>query len=258
METIDELVVRLVCTDGVLYVSRPLLLKVSGMFKSLTDDSSSFVSDGPLAPVNDVNVPFDKSTFQTVLQLISPLESKSVWWTAVIKEQKSRLEIKTALAWLAPTPGAETRVKQRLGQKMKPIQVDADLFKFDQTRPVGHVFESIAKNGWKILVQRTFVRDFDAISCSYTVYDNMDELESACLTLYLDGREEVLPDDHDYKFKFVHPEHHHDELMMFYEADRSHYVDGYGISDEEYLHLYEYLKSELEELGGSISTPRDC
>ena len=101
--TLDELVLRLRCTDGILYATREPLMIVSHTLNDLQADVPGYL--------NDVDVPFDRKTMRILIRAINPMLIPE----EVSERQKDKVLI--ALDWLGPIEetDAETIVREHLG-----------------------------------------------------------------------------------------------------------------------------------------------
>lgn len=229
-ESIDELILRINCTDGVLYCSRELLLKVSKTLQHLQDESPTLV--------NDVEVPFEKSIFQALIKFVDLNLS-------YMDSELSSEKLGQALDWLDTKKEIRISVKKRLLSlpTPKPVILDLEVLSEDVTNDFSQLFEFIARHGYMVLVER---EDHDVdLSCRYTIYHDIEGVVKYCLDNYVD------------EYLFIPPEQRKDSLIMFFEDDGHYYYDGYGISDKDYEYLFEQMKANLEQQGRTLRLSED-
>ena len=114
--TLDELVIRLDCLDGTLFVDRQWLMHISQTFKDLQDFQNSSVNNGSL--INDVQVNFDRRVLQMLIKLTHPT------FIPPPQEEYSayRDQILLALDWLGPIDETESIVREAMGLLKEPNQ----------------------------------------------------------------------------------------------------------------------------------------
>ena len=112
--TLDELVIRLQCTDGTLFVDRQWLLHVSQTFTDLQE-----FSKGEL--INDVEVKFERRAIELLLRFTNPS------FVPLPAEEYSNHQdqILLALDWLGPIGDTETIVKESMGVTEAPEAPEA-------------------------------------------------------------------------------------------------------------------------------------
>lgn len=222
--SIDELVLRINCTDGILYCCRAFLLNVSKTLQHLQDDCPT--------PINNVEVPFTKNIFGALIKFTDYSNPKI--------SSDSEEAIIPALDWLGPTPEIDKLVKERLSPPSKPIILDPELWSSGVIKNSALIFESLAKKGYIVLVERQSLRDFDAIFSNYVVFNEIDHVIEYCLNKYTNS------------YYFVHPTERNGSLIMYCDTDddgKLYYLDCYGMGEDDYEYIFKQMKETLKERG---------
>lgn len=238
-ESIDELVLRVNCTDGTLYCCREFMLNISKTLKHVQKESE--------IAINDVEVPFEKEIFSALIKFAN-VSTKTRYSNPELCSNSEKLKkLLLALDWLGSNPELEKSVKERIS--MLPIQksiiLDPKLLTTAVTHDSSELFEFIAKNGYIVLAEREMQQDFNATSCSYTIFHDIDDVIEYCVDAYRESYEFISPTARG-----------NDRLMMVHEDEECYYLDGYGISDEDYQYLFEQMREKLEEQGRKLDCGR--
>ena len=226
-DSIDELVLRINCTDGTLYCGREFLLTISKTLQHLQDDCST--------PINDVEVPFEKNIFGSLVKFANSIIA---YTNPEISSNPDKLI--QALDWLGVNKEIDKLVKDRLAMLpiSKPLIIDSELLSEGITKGNAELFTCIAENGHMVLVDKAYGRDFDAIACNYTVFNNIDNVVQHLLNICAKNR---FP-------HFNPPKKRNYSLIMWFEG-QTYYIHGYGISENDYEYLFKHLKAKLKERG---------
>lgn len=252
-DTVDELVLRLICRNGVLQTYREGLMEISNTLKDMSLDCSELTTSATV--INDVDVPFSKETITTLITLTK----KSVTKLEIDEEEKKN--IVSAMEWLGTPSNVEETVKEKLMliQKVKIPTIDPKIFTLGKERNISEIFHSITKREseksgeFKVLVHRTWECDFDSIDVNFIIYTDIYDVAEYCVNKYID----FLTENPLVKYEVVSPIKKGGELIMVYEDDdRCGYVDLYGVTDDEYKTIYNLIANELKSRNIEINNGR--
>lgn len=230
-DSIDELVIRLNCTDGMLYADRKQVLQISKTFLHLQKDS--------LELINDVDVPFDKEIVKISLELANPLMKPT-------KIETDHSKILLFLDWLGPANGVDDVVKTYLSPLHKPIILTSDILQIGKSETMDSIFTLIANAGHKVLIRQ--VACTDGVVYEYTIFQNMNQVVDYCFEYYLREHYDRHHNPDNYKFpsqKFAFRSEK--GCLLISNENLSDSITGYGISKEEHKLLEKTLKKLLYE-----------
>lgn len=102
-ETLDGLVLRLMCVDGCLYTCRPYVLDIS---ETIDDLQKEYIHNHNDELINDVTVPFSKKIVSMFLEAANPMMIRS----DSLKQHTD--EIKSCMDWFGPKGEYKTIVME--------------------------------------------------------------------------------------------------------------------------------------------------
>ena len=131
--------------------------------------------------------------------------------------------------------------------KIRRAPDDPDI-KLNTEYDVSTLIKKLIKNSnTKIIVTRSMVRDFDGVSCTFVMFDNMDDIYSYLIDAIRDG----------YELNPTKNFSDGDMITCYEDSDLiadtlAVYLDGYGITAQEYNALLKKLQVYYKSKGKKL------
>ena len=219
MQSIDELVLQINCTDGTLYCIREFLLDISKTFRHLQAECST--------PINDVEIPFEKNIFGFLIKFAN-VAWEIPYPNPILSFNKEKMnKLMLALDWLDTNENIIKLVKERvfLTPISQPIILDQQLLSKNIKHNSSAICKSIAQGDYFVLQERE--RDSNTTYCHYRIFTYLDDIVDYCYDHYID----------------IPREKRENSLIMYSEDyDETYYMDVYGLGEEDYEYLFEQME----------------